>query len=779
MKKNNLFYIFYLVLLLFLASCQKDDTPSPSNKKIQTGSFTTISTMNAGTGGTTIKVNEGSLKGMSIEIPPKSYSDNKTFTISTAEITSHTFGPDFNPITPMIRINNGGDYADSILTVTIPCIVPDGHFAMGFYYDEETGELEGIPILAVNDNHVVLATRHFATKHLNDATGGLTVRAKVWTDIVVSSIEIEKLYNNVQSSGFEPGVDDWEFTNYGSYIASRGHCAGQALTAMWYYSKQKKGPDNALFGKFSRFPEFWEDNRNGYRFASVIQVKAGMSKGINASLDAFKKFFKKSNTSKIPSDILNYLGFAYSIQLTKQPQFVGIRRDEGGHAMIVYRTERAIMSIADPNYPRDKDRFIRLDYSINKFDPYESKPNANELTTLYPDIYYFARSAIISSEGIAEEYDKMLKGTIGDDPPYQFPRYQLIYHDGKEWQVLPKNNFYTELNAFTIAASCSQCEYSIPGDLTYFYVRTLDGKFLAESNDEGYIHLNFPLGKHVLGFVINGYDGPELDSKKTSYIDFLLDTINVSFSPLTITPNPINGAPDQEIELTAKSITTPPASANYVWTFGDGTTETILNKNTVKHKFANAGDFLVTVKLYDNLTNKQLSTGTATAKIEANNDKTFDYHWLTRKSTKDWYYDVNFNLSGSIKDNKNNKVEEIIENKYSNIVSIKFSKIDSFKIDFNSSFTVSPMQIVSSLDPKEVLTFTGTPRLSWSTKNFVPGASQNVGYGTFENAKSQGTITIKGSIDYQSVSWSDLEGKYVTYDGVFNWTLGYIELDKY
>ncbi|MBK7697040.1 MAG: hypothetical protein IPI30_22860 [Saprospiraceae bacterium] len=76
----------------------------------------------------------------------------------------------------MIRINNGGDYADSIITITIPCTVPKDHFAMGFYYNEETGELEGIPVLAIKDSFVILATRHFSGKHLNEGTGGLIAR---------------------------------------------------------------------------------------------------------------------------------------------------------------------------------------------------------------------------------------------------------------------------------------------------------------------------------------------------------------------------------------------------------------------------------------------------------------------------------------------------------------------------------------------------------------------------------------------------------------------------
>ena len=769
MKKSNFLYGLSVVLILFTAACQKDDNPTPSTKKIETGTFTDISTTEVGAAGTTIAVTGGVLKGMSIEIPPRSYPTNKTFTIGSAEIISHKFGPDFNPITPMIRINNGGDYADSILTVTIPCVVPQGHFAMGFYYDEETGELEGIPILAVNDNNVVLATRHFATKHLNEATGGSTVRAVVWADIMVSSIEMSKLFHETQKSGFKPGINDWEFTNRGSFIAPKGHCAGQSITAMWYYNtRQLRFGEPTLYGRFSTLPNpIWEDNRNGYRFASVVQNIYR-----NNNFNQFLSFIWKSNTSKISEDSLHYLGFAYSMRLTQRPQYVSISIGNQGHALIAYRTSPNVLSVADPNLPGIDGPFI--EFIDGKFRPYPGSPNASEPQVLYSRILYFAQSALVSSEGIAEQYDKMLKGTIGDGPPYQFPRYQLIYHDGKDWQPLPKN-LNTGKDTITIAADCFDCPefWPGPGKLTDIALVKSTGENVR--SDHGFLRLALNLGQNLLPIVING----DPITKESRYIDFMMDTINRNFGELSITPNPINGAPDQEIELTAKSISTPPSSANYVWTFGDGTTETILNKNTVKHKFAKAGDFLVTVKLYDNSTNKLLSVGTAPAKIAGSIEKTFNYDWIQKASTKDWYYDLKFKLSGTVDGKNGNKVEQITASENNKLVNIKFTNIDSFMINFTSSFSVTPTQIVSSLDPNEVLTFQGTPRLSWSTSNFVPGASQNVGFGTFQNAKSQGTITIKGSMDYQSVSWSDLEAKYVTYNGVLNWVLAYIELDKF
>lgn len=509
-------YLLILFILLF-SSCSKDEsTPNPGSGKIETGPFTEVLNENVGIQGKVLTVQGGDLDGMAMEIPQGSYKSGKDFVISTAEIKSHTFGPDFNPITPMIRINNGGGYADSILTVTIPCIVPPGHFAMGFYYDEETGELEGIPVVSITDSYVILATRHFSGKHLNEGAGSLTTRAKIWADIVVSSMEINKLFNETQESGFRPGVDDWEFPNYCSYLAPRGHCAGQSLTAMWYYNIHKLNLNEApLFDRFSTVTSpIWQDNVNGYRFASVIQNTMNWG-----NADPWFNVFNSSGNNRISRDSLHFLGFAYSIRLTQKPQFVYIAKDSTiAHAMIVYRTNLNLLSVADPNFPERFSHLISL--SNGAFLPYESKPNANEASTFFPIISYIAKSAIISSQGIAEQYDMMLKGTIGSEPTNFFPPSQLIYFDGKEWVDLP-DTLSTESDTIIIAARCFQCGAVYPGDLTAMKLIKTNGDAPVNS-DGGYLTIPLVPGDNLLPLEIDGTSSVGIN---LAYLDFKMIVI--------------------------------------------------------------------------------------------------------------------------------------------------------------------------------------------------------------------------------------------------------------
>lgn len=519
-SRNGMLSVF---LIIFLSACSKDDnSPNPGTGKIETGAFSEVLNDQVGTSGKLLSIQGSLLDGLTLEIPKDAYPSNKNFTISVAEIKSHTFGPDFNPITPMIRINNGGGYSDSILTLTIHCEVSKDHFAMGFFYDEETGELEGIPVLSITDNFVVLATRHFSGKHLNEGAGSLTARTKIWTNILISSMQKDKLFE-LQESGFRPGIDDWEFPNEGSYIAPKGHCSGQSLAAMWYYSVHKLNLNEApLFGRFSTVTSpIWQDNVKAYRFVSAVHVDGShlWNQGLGPVNVFDVKFNNQGPKNLISYDSLHYLGFAYSIRLTKKPQYVYILSNTGlAHAMIVYRTNLNVLSIADPNFPSQYAHSITL--SNGKFLPYESKQNATAPTTLFENIKYFAKSALITSEGVAAHYVEMLSGTIGSQPPYFFPPSQLIYYDGKEWVDLP-DTLSTEYDSIIIAARCFQCVGKYPGDLTTMKLLKTNGETSVLTDEKGYLHIPLVPGENLLPLEIFGSP----DGVSWAYLDFKMPVI--------------------------------------------------------------------------------------------------------------------------------------------------------------------------------------------------------------------------------------------------------------
>ena len=405
-----LFVLVVIALTLGLGGCEfLTQWFNPPNSGISWASGDSVSVVSqtVPASGGTITVNDpgGPLAGMRIEVPAGAYPGSKTFTISYRPITGDP-GPNINPLTPLITVENGGAFADELMTVTIPVAVPDGHFAMGFFVDD-TGHFEGMPLVEETSTSVTVATAHFSR-------------------FIVASVS-KAFLTGVIDTGFRPMVDDWQFPNMGSYIAPGGHCAGQAITAMWYYTEKTLNGTSTLYGRFDNngdtaTPDLWQDDSYGYRFASTIQK----------DIDWGNWAVKINRILNNDDDTLNWNAFLYSMLVTGEPQYVSIHSSSfsGGHAMIVYKADvnTGTLYVADPNYPGNTGR--KIQYANGAFVPYNSGENKADIIAgngrAYDKIGYLAKSALIPWDDIASRWSEFEYATIGDD---LFPAYDLVVRD--------------------------------------------------------------------------------------------------------------------------------------------------------------------------------------------------------------------------------------------------------------------------------------------------------------------------------------------------------------
>lgn len=567
-------------------------------------------------GGGTITLNQpgNPLDGMQIMVESGSFPMYANFSISYLEIRSHTLGDFFNPITPMIRISCDGGFAGKPIAVKIPINLPEGSFAMGFFYDESTGKLEGMPVDSLNPGFIVVSTRHFSS---NSSTGlkGSESEGISYANMVITSA-LESTLNNqeVISSGFTPGVDDWEFVNWGSYIAPGGHCAGQSLSAMWYYYEKKLKGEKSLFHGYDAVCNpnnpivMWQDNPLGYRFASTIQE------------DCWFGFWDWNTYIKSYLGRTNWYAFEYSMLLTGEPQLALIYKSTpnyGGHAVIVYKVNvsEGKLYIADPNFPNNRDPLTAdvslrtIDFVNGSFVPYPSSANVNSSTVLFDAIGYFAKTAYISWEQIALRWAEVEAGTIGND---RFPAYQL-YQDSPEGPPL-ENDKYLDKKDIDVVCQSAGCEnyISYTDRLQPFEVVDAGGNPVAAGTREngGVARINLKPGRNFLGFYIKSKKG-SIDT----YVDF--KWINLNYSILTIDPDPLKGITNRDYTLYGRTNGGLPSSSKFVWNFGDNTPEvTKNNDSTVVHKFEYPGDYIISVKLYDNADNKEVATAYGSARIK-------------------------------------------------------------------------------------------------------------------------------------------------------------------
>ena len=470
--------------------------PRPTGT-VSTGPSLIVASQVVGTSGGGVKVQKPGdpLDGLEIQIPAGAYSSDRQFNISSAPISGHDFGEYFQPLSPLITIENGGEYSNGLMTVRIPVEIPPDYFAMAFYYDEETGSLEGIPFVSADETSVTVATRHFS-------------------NLTVSGIEnavLDALLEAGIDSGFRPGADDWQFTNYGSYIAPGGHCAGQSLTALWYYCERPDGVDPFLWGLYDKngkepaTPDLWADDSYGYRFASTVHEDINWSSFENDFMFELRG----------ASDELAFKAFAYGMQLTGEPQEVGIYSSAGGgHDMICYRVDRGNLYIADPNYPGNTER--RIEYSNGSFKPYNSGANAAEIEAgngkAYETIQYCAKTATIDWARIAARWNEFKAGTIGND---RFPAYQIVVVDDENNAEPLVDGYVSELKKIRI-----RVDANVPlGTKVYRngvkVDRDANGKYeLADGNN-------------IIGVEIWGDVNNDPQNRQWQYIDF--QYINVQY----------------------------------------------------------------------------------------------------------------------------------------------------------------------------------------------------------------------------------------------------------
>ncbi|MBI5858818.1 MAG: hypothetical protein HZB42_14395 [Sphingobacteriales bacterium] len=458
-----------VVLNIFIAisSC-KSKEQAAAGHSIITGKTVALTDQKIGETGILYVDKPGdSLSGLLMYVSDAAFASSRRFRMSYAPITSHTFGPDFNPISPLITISCGGGFSDSIVTMEIPIHLPEGKFAMGFLYDERTGKLEGMPLLKLEKDRAVVAFRNFE----HSVSRGSAMAAQVAgadaepvTKIVMSAVDEKKLRLDKYDSGFRPGVDDVPSTNWGSALMPDGHCSGQSQLMMWYYANKKKNGASGLYSFLEAdggppTPGFWQDDTKAIRLSSLLQ---------NAEENI--SFFKQELSGLIvlggmfATDLMTLYAFSYAIRLTHEPQYISIREDwnvREGHAILVYKIEDYVLYIADPNNPGNKTRRIIFDDKLDKFLYYRASVNAGAPGKDYKAFTYMGTTSLLSNSVIEKCWKDMEDGTLGQN---KFPAYTIKVYNNKEF-VPFEDGFTTEEDGDVLSFAV---ECAVPAEIVAY-----------------------------------------------------------------------------------------------------------------------------------------------------------------------------------------------------------------------------------------------------------------------------------------------------------------------
>jgi len=456
------------------------------------------------------------LNGFSLDIPEGAYDSTRRFTVASrpAPIEAATL---------LIRVENGGGYANTPITMRIPARIRADEFAMAFFYDEKTGELEGLPLLNQDAEGVTVATAHFSS-------------------FLVKVIPKALLPNKVDAK-YLPGLDDWQMINYGSAISPGGHCAGQSLSSMWYYCEKRLKGGPPLYGLYDdNYPgfrthptaktnNFWEDDSLALRLVSTIQQD-----GVWDS----QWRLKSQELSREGRDDITFNAFRFSMNLLREPQYVEVwgwdKRGSAyqkdwiwtGHALVVYKIEDSRLYVADPNYPGGKDsrgrivdRFIQYDEKTGKFEPFMSGANAANLGISYFRIFYVAKTAIVRWDRFGERWNEFVRSfavlpsenakLIGHD---RFPEYELLlstsgFAPGTATPIV--DQMVVDKDRIEVRIQCGRYKWPLPPqnppDCATSPLRVIvfqDGRRMLLAPGET---ITLTAGRNTLGFLVEARTG--------------------------------------------------------------------------------------------------------------------------------------------------------------------------------------------------------------------------------------------------------------------------------
>ncbi|MCP5062392.1 MAG: hypothetical protein GY936_08015 [Ignavibacteriae bacterium] len=534
MKKT---FILLLVSLFVFYSCSSDSNPTdPTNNistsdQIEVGEKTVEVSEDIGTGGGSIIISnsESVLNGLEITVPTEGYTETRNYIVSSAPITNHKFGSNFNPVSPMITIQNGGGYSEMPITIKVPVTKASDEFLIGFLYNEITGKLEALPVIELDDSFVTVETRHFALSSITDGgTLGKISETNIIGNLVISSLK-ETLFSgqSIISSGFTPGIDDWEFINYGSYISPSGHCAGQSITAMWYYYEKRLKGEPPLFHRFdqvnnSERPKLlWQDNALGYRFASTVQEDAEWGNWVRAL--KFQSIFHN----------IVWKTFIAAMLITGEPQSVIIRNSltKSGHAMIIYKINlsEGKLYVADPNYPNNRasngDLTVRtISYSNNRFEPYPSFAKVGDPRVDFDQIAFYSKTSVFDWTKISNRYKELEDKTIGND---RFLSYNLFVKNGAT-SISFLDQMTVTNDTLNIFCRNNKIPGFLPGTdrLQAVYLYDNSGNLIAAPNESGLVSLPLSVGENKFGIYVCGYK----NNIKYKYYDYKWVTVNYQSS---------------------------------------------------------------------------------------------------------------------------------------------------------------------------------------------------------------------------------------------------------
>ncbi len=558
------------------------------------------------------------LNGLTLTIPDTALGAGGQITIGSKNSPVTTLPAGYTQVGPRIVITTSFAMAALPMVLTIPVSVQSADTALAaFYYDPLTNVYEVLPVAARTATTLTVFARHFTADRLMrrpavpggaprpTSNGAQLVGSFSPAQIIVASVPAATL-NAPTSTGFLPGVDDWEFTNHGTLPEYGGICAGMSITAMYYfYAHRDLG---TLFKRFNPLGREEYANTVGLRFATVAQAGADW----NSAGQWYRVLDAIPFVTAIPAARLHYQTLVMAMRVTGMPQYLAIRGTNFGHAVVAFASNNGVVSFADPNAPGTT---RTMTFSGNGFTPFPFSARAGATTNLVTIVQTIGASAMINASNIDAMWGQVADSTIGNALfapviPEWFDRMTDTW-----LQLDTTKTLYLSDRDLTVRTTCPNQRCPVVerrNGIDYINTRILE--------PSGVLHAGLPAshGTSVTLYAAQTKLGVIQHSEITigstadSWTNFRW--LNVTYGTVAIAPMAPTAKPDSTINFTVSSGPLAPIITKFTWDFGDGAAVVNTTSAAASHTFTRGGNFKVLVKLYD-ATNRLVGKDSTAASI--------------------------------------------------------------------------------------------------------------------------------------------------------------------
>lgn len=566
------YYCFILLLsttCCLTSGCINDPEPEIV-KKFELGEKKEIGSVVIGSSHTIFSIDTGEYKGITIRINDGAYPEEQKVTLYATPITDNTFGEDITPVTALFSYDVGGKFAEANIQITILLAIPEDKFAMGFFYNSVTHELEGMPLVAEDKNGIIVALRKQG-------------------DFFISMISKSKL-NGDQSSSYKPGTDDWELANEGTVLTPSGQLAGQTLSSLWYYYTKTIRGNHALWNNYNSLldipPVTAYDNVEGLLFASQTELDYQWGNNGKKIIEGINGGIRELTRNLIQ----------YSILATRRPQLVALLTvKKEPLPFVVYKIEKDIVFLSDPNFCGDIKRTLSLsEKSDNEYSTAVSLLAYNNKQNIFlGNCTYLGVSALIDFDKISASADSAASAS-------QSLKYVSEVTVSTPGYTLEKINGET----YTLSDSIKVLPKKSTDEIVVFK----SGKAIPKSSTGMY-----PLskGENVFGFCTK-IKGPITNTsvwKAWSWYKITHDPF------VFLMPIIDSGYIGDQVVFKAKTLNPPGSNLLYEWDAGDGRSIIKTSSDTLRISYDRTGYFLLSVTVTDLKTGSKHTSEKEAAKI--------------------------------------------------------------------------------------------------------------------------------------------------------------------